>query len=651
LRLAIEVDRETLLDPETNDSSRFDCASQETVLVLETFRRLLAFVEPGRRAAWIGVALLAFVVTAFEVIAALLIFIVTQLAASGGRSLDLPIIGDPRARFSSLSDRQVVMLAMAVIAVFFIVRAVVVLMQSYLQDRLAEETAVRLSTRLFQGYLDMPYSFHLQRNSAELMRNVNEAIKDIVDYTLMPALRIGSDALVIIGLGIVLVLTAPLAAGLGAVLFVPLMVLLLRGIQPRIAGLGKTSHEMNRSALAVLQQSLHGFRDIKILGRSSYFHDRYEDIRAKIARTRYLRQFLGDIPRIALETGLILFVALFMVAALSFGGSAQSSLAVLGMFAYAALRILPSLNRVVLQINDLKFGAAAAADVHEDLKVIEQRTSASSTTSMPGNSVEPLQFKRAILLDGVTYRYPGADHDALVEVNLEIKHGEALGVVGPTGGGKTTLMDLILGLLRPTAGRVLVDGVDIQGYLDDWHRRLGVVSQAVYLLDTTLRRNIALGLDDEAIDEDRIREVMHLAQLDEFVASLPMGLETEVGDRGTRLSGGERQRVAIARALYRRPTVVVFDEGTSALDPATEAGLLRALEPLRTDRTMITVAHRLTTVRDSDRIVLVDAGRLVDTGHFDELLERSAAFRRLAAARTSTGVTDEDGAHHAWEGK
>jgi ATP-binding cassette subfamily C protein len=577
---------------------------------------------------------LGLIVTGLDVAAALLIFQITRLVADVDVRLNLPIVGDPRAQFPGLTDQQELVIAMAVIAGFFLFRAGLMLVQSYLRARMAERTGVRLSSRLFRGYLRMPYPFHLQRNSAELIYTVNEAVKNVVDYTVNPALRIASDALMIAALGLALALIAPLAAVLAATLFVPLLFFMLRVVQPRLAALGRTGHNMGEGALGALQQSLHGFRDIKILGRQEYFSEQYANIRKEIGRIHYLQQFLGEVPRIALETGLVIFVALFVATRAAAGGSTQDSLAVLSMFAYAAFRILPSLNRLVLQLNDVKFGAAAAADVHRELTAVETAPASVSTPRRNDGFRDPLPLRRAIRLEAVSYRYPEADRDALIDVTIEIKKGESIGVVGPTGGGKSTLLDVILGLLPPTRGRVLVDDTDVHANLEGWQLNLGVVPQTVYLLDTTLRQNIALGLDDRAIDEDHLREAIRLAQLESFVASLPKGLDTVVGERGVRVSGGERQRVAIARALYRHPQVVVLDEGTSALDTITEAELLAALEPLRRNRTVIIVAHRLTTVRQCDRILLVDSGRIVDTGSFPELLERNLAFRRLARMRS-----------------
>jgi ATP-binding cassette subfamily C protein len=388
---------------------------------------------------------------------------------------------------------------------------------------------------------------------------------------------------------------------------------------------------MGRWAVSTLQQSLHGFRDIAILDRREYFAEEYERVREEIGRTRYLRQLLGDVPRVALETGLVLFVALLVAGWAVAGPRPEDSFAVLGMFAYAALRVLPSVSRVVLQLNELRFGSASAATVHKDLIATE-----SAAASVPrvhrGEPLEPVPLRRSIRLEQVSYRYPGADRNAVDGVDVEIGTGESIGIVGPTGGGKSTLIDLVLGLLSPDSGRVLVDDSDIHTQLDGWQRNLGVVPQAVYLLDSTLRRNIALGVADDAIDDARVQEAIRLAQLEPFVAALPKGLDTAVGERGVRLSGGERQRVAIARALYRRPAVIVFDEGTSALDNETESELLRALASLRRGRTLLIVAHRLTTVRDCDRILVVDGGRIIDQGTFDGLIDRSPAFRRLAAA-------------------
>jgi ATP-binding cassette, subfamily B, bacterial PglK len=602
-------------------------------MLSSTLRRCLYFIESGRRTVWLALVVLALFVTALEVGSALLIFVVLQLVIDPGMAAATPAMGLVVRWLPVTRGQDPLAVAMIIVVVFFLLRGAVVLAQSYLQARIAEGAGVRLSSRLFAGYLRMPYSFHLRRNSAELIRNVNDAVIDVVSYTLVAAVRLASEFLVVVGLSLAMVIMAPVAALLALVLFAPLMVGLLRFVQPRIAALGRQSHELAETTLEVLQHSLQGFRDIRVLGRETFFHRRYVATREGIARTRYLRQVLADVPRVALETELILFVAVVVLAAVTAGGSPQQTLAVLGVFAYAGLRILPSLNRAVLQVNELRFGAAAAAAVYDELVGVEPATSHPEATHPVSGLRRALPLREGITLRSVHYRYPGAHRDALMDVDLTISPGESIGVVGPTGGGKSTLIDVVLGLLPPTSGEVQVDGIDIQKDLQGWQRNLGVVPQTIFLLDDTLRRNIALGLEDHEIDDRAVQAAAQLAQLDDVTAELPQGLDTRVGERGIRLSGGQRQRVAIARALYRQPAVLVFDEGTSALDSLTEADLVAALDALRGERTMITVAHRITTVRRCDRIVLIEVGRVADIGTFEALIERNPVFRDLAGQR------------------
>ncbi len=287
---------------------------------------------------------------------------------------------------------------------------------------------------------------------------------------------------------------------------------------------------------------------------------------------------------------------------------------------------MPALNRMVANVNTLRFAEAAVADVHEDL----QRLDDVPTPSLEHHAVAPLVVTRGITLSDLSFRYDGAERDALNEIDFTIVNGASVGVVGSTGGGKSTLIDVVLGLLRPTSGQVLVDDVDIHDRLSAWQACIGVVPQQIFLLDDTLRRNVALGVPDDEIDDDAVVEALSLAQLDEVVRSTPEGLDLRLGERGSRLSGGQRQRVVIARALYRRPHVLVFDEGTSALDNVTEAELIAAIARLKGERTVITVAHRLTTVRQCDVILMLKDGRIHDTGTFDELVARNAEFRLMA---------------------
>jgi ATP-binding cassette subfamily C protein len=296
------------------------------------------------------------------------------------------------------------------------------------------------------------------------------------------------------------------------------------------------------------------------------------------------------------------------------------------------------LQRITQSVNSIRTSSAVIDDLSEDLRQV-QDWAASLAAQEPveevrrGDTIEP--FRGRLVLEGVHFSYapdePGI-RPAVRGVDLTVQRGEFLGICGPTGGGKSTLLDLMVGLLQPTSGRIIVDGRELDAAPTWWWSQLGVVSQQVFLTDDTLRRNIAFGVPRDAVDEVRLVRCVERAQLEEMVADLPHGLDTIVGERGIRLSGGQRQRVAVARALYREPPVIVLDEGTSALDGATEARVIAALDEVSPDRTLIAVAHRLDTLRGADRIIIVAEGRIQASGPYDELMRTSPLFRELAGA-------------------
>jgi ABC-type multidrug transport system fused ATPase/permease subunit len=279
----------------------------------------------------------------------------------------------------------------------------------------------------------------------------------------------------------------------------------------------------------------------------------------------------------------------------------------LALFAAAAFRLMPSVTRILNAIHTLRYGTPVDDALYDELKDAVYQPPAKATTRAPA-------FHTSIELSNITYSYPDGHRPALDAVSLAVRKGESVGFVGPSGCGKSTLVDLVLGLFVADAGRVMVDGQDIQQNVRAWQDQIGYVPQSVYLTDDTLRRNVAFGLANHQIDEAAVQRAIKAAQLDEFVASLPNGLETIVGERGVRLSGGEHQRIGIARALYHDPAVLVLDEATSALDAATEQGVMRAVTALQGSKTLLIVAHRISTVAQCDRLYRLEQGRVVAAG-------------------------------------
>lgn len=587
--------------------------------LFDTFMRCKRLIGPDQRGRWLVVVAIALMVSVFEAAGTLLVFALLGLLVGDNQGATLPLVGNIERLAPGLARDELMTSLGVAVAVFFVVRGLVVIAQSYVQYRVAENAGARVSTRLLEGYLSMPYAFHLKRNSSELIRNAFDSVQRFVTDGLIPGVKLLSKFGIVAGVLAVLLWTSPLATLLAVAVLGPSLFLLLRLVHPRVQRLGRIAQDMAKQNLQALQQSLHGIRDIVVLGRERTFVDAYQLDRRMLARTRYLRRTAAEIPRVGIETGVVLFIVAFLGMTTLTGGTLTEAVPMLGLFGYAAVRIMPELNQITTGLNSLKFVGPAIDDIHDDLVLFSQERRPTADT--------PLALTRELTLRRVSFTYPGTAGSALAEIDVTIQAGESVGIVGPTGGGKTTLVDVILGLLEPSQGVVQVDGVDIQTRLRGWQANLGVVPQMVFLTDDTLRRNVALGVPDDEIDEDAVRDAIRLAQLEDFIAALPDGPDTYIGERGVRVSGGQRQRLAIARALYRQPNVLVFDEGTSALDNETEAALMAALEQLRTGRTVITVAHRLSTVASCDRVLLVHEGRIADTGTYHELAGRHASLR------------------------
>jgi ATP-binding cassette subfamily C protein len=586
------------------------------------------FVEPGRRWRWAALAALAVFAASLDSIGAAAVYGLVRLLDTPERLAADPAIARV-LEATGLDPLGLVIAAASALAAFFVVKNVVLLGVAHLQHREIYGGASRLAARLFRGYLMAPFVFNLRRNSAETMRNIAAAVDVVYRQVIGGAVMVVSEALVVIAILAVLFVVQP-AVMLGAtLLFAIFGALLLAFSLPRNQRLGRAATELMRRDLQALQQGLGGIKEIKVLGREAHFVADYARIREALSYAQCTFDTIQQTPRLGLETVFVLTMTILTAGVVLRDGAGPAVVQLLGLFAYAGLRLIPSAHRMIGALNQLRWGGAAIDDIARDIRATE-----SFAVSAAPAPVAALAFREAIRFEHVAYRYPGAPRAVLDGIDLTIRRGASIGIVGPTGAGKSTLIDILLGLLAPSAGRLAVDGVDIAGEAVSaaWRAKIGFVPQAFYLLDADLRRNIAFGLEEREIDDARVAAAVEGAQLKDFVASLPRGLATEVGERGVRLSGGQRQRLAIARALYLAPEVLVFDEATSALDYQTEAELVRAIEALGGARTIVIIAHRLSTVRKCDSIVFLKDGRVADQGRYDELFARNADFRALAQA-------------------
>ena len=607
---------------------------RDLVKAARAVHELLGRERPWR---WLLLVGLGFLGSAIESLGAAAIFLLLVLLAAPENVVDAPLVGQ-FASFLPLDDlSRTRAVAAALVLAFFVIRTVFLIWRSFVEGRLTSEAGIEIAGRLMAGYLAMPYLFHTRRNTSELLRNTMNAAGNVATRVIRPLATFVADVIMLFALGLVALTAAP-AGGAAALLFLAVVTVGIQYVlRPRLARWSRRIQDASRGSLQAAQQSLGGIRDIKLLGQESSFLAVYRLHLRKGARANYVMGAAKTIPRAVIELALVLAVVVLTLGVLATGANAGETLALVGLFAYAGRRMQPAIQSMAQSINTVRSSMAMIDDLSSDLASIAAWNGQKPMVS----SAEPLHepFRDALVLEGVHFTYAPEEpsvRPALHGVDLTVRRGEFLGICGPTGGGKSTLLDLLVGLLQPTEGRVMVDGRELDGAPTWWWAQLGVVSQQVFLTDDTLRRNIAFGVPVAEIDEARLARCIDRAQLDEMVAGLRDGLDTIVGERGIRLSGGQRQRVAVARALYREPPVVVLDEGTSALDGATEARLIAALDEVAPERTLIAVAHRIATLRDADRIIVIEGGRVSASGTYAELMDTSAVFRELAGV-TSAG--------------
>ncbi|WP_448513783.1 ABC transporter ATP-binding protein, partial [Parathermosynechococcus lividus] len=497
---------------------------------------------------------------------------------------------------------------------------------NYIQFKFLNEKQRKFSVLLLRSYLFKPYTFHLQNNTAKLIQNAKTETNNVFNQYLLPILVIISEFLIVLAIFSVIILANPFIAIIVIASLALLTYLFFKVFQRALRNLGAKRVHYEQHVVQAISQALGGIKEVKILGREKLFLDVYEENLIEDRKANFFFNFISQLPRSYFETLAVTTIILIIVLTLVQHGSMDQVFPLISLFAAAAFRLLPSATRLMNSLNAAIFFSAAVDVVYDD--ILEARTF--STPALASSNSSPQPFHDRLELLDIYYSYPNTQRPALEGVSLTIKQGEMIGFVGSSGAGKTTIVDVILGLLTPSHGDIRVDGVSIYTNLSQWQRQIGYIPQSIYLSDDTLRRNIAFGLPDTAIDEEALLAAVHAAQLSTFVAGLPEGLDTIVGERGVRLSGGQRQRIGIARALYHNPGVLIMDEATAALDNQTEAGVMDAIQALSGEKTIIMIAHRLSTVMNCDRLYLMANGKVAATGTYTELIEHSPEFRAMA---------------------
>ena len=500
----------------------------------------------------------------------------------------------------------------------------------YMNKRYTAMRHHHLSLRLFKHYLYRPYAYFLNKNTSELMKNILGEVQTVINGALMPLLSLVTSVVITVLIITMMIIIEPVLALITFLVIGSIYGLIYIVVKSHLNILGKRRLEANRLRFKKVAEALGGIKDVKILGREEYFIKDFKPPSIENAKVQVISALIGSIPRYVLEViafGGILLVILYLMYTM---GNFQEAVPVIGLYAFAAYRMLPSVQKIFADIAKIRTNLPVVELIHKNLgdwKEEEARIKALQKS----NSV-PIAFEKELILDSILFTYPGVESPVIKDQTFVIKKNTTVGLVGPTGCGKTTIVDIILGLLEPQKGRLLVDGKEInRDRVSSWQQHIGYVPQHIYLADDSVAKNIAFGVPEKMVDMEAVEKAAKIANIHDFISQeMSAGYQTMVGERGIRLSGGQRQRIGIARALYNDPSILVLDEATSALDGLTEAAIMDAIHTLSHKKTIIMIAHRLATVRECDEIFAMDHGVVVDRGTYKDLVDRNERFRKIS---------------------
>lgn len=502
---------------------------------------------------------------------------------------------------------QYLVVLSALIAVIYLVKNIYL---SFLQNVILSfsyMTRMNLATRLLTTYMNEPYTFHLSKNIAEMQRCLQSDTSQFMTL-ISSGLQLTVEMVTCLALAAYLFHTShsiTVVIGVLLLMCIGLFFIISKKVSSR---LGRQNEHYNAKLFQWINQSLGGIKELKILQREEFFIDSYKTNYKKLIWGARVNELIAALPKYIVETVAMVGLVFAIIIKLLFGhGALETFIPQIAVFAVAAFRLLPSVGRVNAYINSIMYNKASLDMIYDDLKEIDSEPV--QEIEWQGKK-EKWIFTKGVTVEHVSYHYPDSDVEVLHDISLEIPKGKTVALIGPSGAGKTTLADIILGLLPPVSGVVRMDQHNVYENLRSWREKLGYIPQSIYLSDDTIRNNVAFGIYEAQIDDNAIWKALEKAQLKEFVQGLEKGLDTYVGDRGVRLSGGQRQRIGIARALYHDPEILVLDEATSALDSSTEQAVMESIESLQGLKTMIIIAHRLTTIKNADLVYEVSGGNV-----------------------------------------
>lgn len=598
--------------------------------MLKTYSMILSLLSPVERKRFFILLGLVFVLAVFEAISVLSILPFLQVLASPELIQTNKIFAE-LYQFGGFSTDRNFTIALGVLVFLVTVFGLIFkTIMVWVLTRFSMMRSYGLSARLLSGYLHQPYIWFLSRHSSDLSTGVLTEVDRMVSGSLIPAMRLIPDFLTAILLICAVFYFEPEVAVAATILLGGAYVLIYVWVRNLLLRIGTARLEANKTRFHVVQEAIGGIKELKLMALEDGFLHHFRVAAFRMAKAQTLSMVVSQIPRYALEAlafgGMILLVLVLMVRG---DGNVTEIVPTLGLIAVTGSRLFPALQQIYSRITKIRFNEKTLERIHADIIGLDRSY---AKTRRAGETLPPQHLWDTLELSHVGYQYPDMDKSALMDLSLTIKANTTIGIVGGTGAGKTTLVDIILGLLSPVEGNLIVDGTKItQHNIRAWQKSLGYVPQQIFLSDDTIAANIAFGTDPEKVDMAIVKNAARAASLDAFITSeLPDGYLTKVGERGVRLSGGQRQRIGIARALYHSPDVLIMDEATSALDNLTERAVMEAVQNISGRKTIILIAHRLTTVKNCDNIFLLRQGGVAASGTYGELIKTDKEFREMA---------------------
>ncbi len=529
------------------------------------------------------------------------------------------------------NTRQFVIFLGALVLTLLIARNVFFALANWLVSRFSFSWRQHLSEQLLRRYLNQPYSYFLSHNSDDLKHKVSVEMERLIGRVIIPGIQAFTSALITLSIVILLVALDPLVALVVAAAMGGSYLLLYGLVYKKLGRISKRANSARRLQFKIASEALEGVKELKLFGKEERFLSGYSAWSRENARLETFNRTLSQIPKHGIELLAVSGIMLFILYLVGTRRELAQWLPILVVYVVAGYRMLPALQKIFSGVTAMQYDRPTLDALYADFTALSVEDSARRPR---GDAQEPSAFRplERIVMRDLTYRYPQASDEAIRRLDLCIEKNTTVGLVGPTGSGKTTLIDIILGLLQPQDGQLLVNDIPIGAHnVTAWQQHVGYVPQEIFLFDDTVTRNIAFGVPDEEIDQAALERALRTVDLYDYVTqALPEGAQTMLGQRGIRLSGGQKQRIGIARALYRNPDILVLDEATSALDGMTEGVVMEAIQKLSHKLTIIMIAHRLNTVKDCDVIHYIDRGTVVSSGSYEELTRSCIHFRKLA---------------------